>query len=135
MKKYKSILLIFAISLLAVACSQSKQFKPEQDMKKIVVLEPDMEVKVGQKVYYTANTHGSVGVEVKAWSENETIIKLIDTHFAYNDEKSAKMSGGDSGKRTYIFEALQTGKTTVIIEDAYRGEVKNTYNIAINVIE
>lgn len=113
--------------------SQNKKFKPKKGMERLSVLRGKAELKVGQKAYYQTTVHGSVGVAARVNVGNYRILKLVDTHFAYKNASKAKMSGGDKGTKTFIFEALKPGSTTVIVKDIFRSRVKNTYKITITV--
>ena len=120
-------------SLTHCTFSQNKKFKPKRGMERLSVLKGKAELKVGQKAYYQTTVHGSVGVAARVNVDNSTILKLVDTHFAYKNAQKAKMSGGDKGTKTFIFEALKSGSTTIIVKDVFRSRVKNTYKITINV--
>ena len=129
-------LLIFAFLLLGFAqCtpSQDKKFKPEGDMKKLSAQKDKEELKIGQKAYYQTSVHGSVGETVEVSVDNPSVLKLVDTHFAYDDARKAKTSGGDAGTKTFVFEALKPGSTTIVAKKLFRDEVKNTHKFTINV--
>jgi hypothetical protein len=135
MKLFNSLTLIFVIGLSGSAFAQSKAFKPEKGMKQIIPFYASIDVEVGQKLYYSASVHGSVGTQVEAWSGNDAVLKLNDTHFAYDDRKKAKMPGGDAATRTFIFEALKAGKCIVVIEENFRGKLQEKYEVEIIVRE
>ncbi len=128
-------LILITLLLGAVSCtySQNKKFKPEKDMIKLSALQGDIKLKVGQKAYYQASTHGSVGFTTKVSPGNTSLFKLINTHFVYKDASKAKMSGGDSGTKTFIFEALKPGNTVLMIENSFRGESKSTHKIKVTI--
>jgi len=129
-------LLTFVILMLGLTnCtySQNKKFKPAKNMVQLSPLQGEAKLKIGQKAYYQAVVHGSVGFTTKVSSANERIFKLKDTHFVYKNARKAKMSGGDKGTRTFVFEALKSGNTVLIIKDIFRSEVKATHKINITI--
>lgn len=129
------ILLIFLIAFTIPSIAQkNKKFKPEKDMVGISVIEGEYEMKVGDKFYYSGHTHGSVGEEFSL-SYDSDAFKQIDKHFCYDDPKKAEMSGGDGGTRTYTYQVLKKGEYTLVIKDLFRGDVKNTYEVKIKVVE
>jgi len=135
MKLFTFIILILSLGFSASIFAQSKPFQPQKEMKQIIPLYATMEVEVGQKLYYSANEHASVGTQSNAWSENDSIINLFDTYFAYDNQNNAQTKGGDAATQTYIFEALQTGKCTIIMEERFRDELKNKYSVEVIVKE
>ena len=138
---YKIILLVATITLLSCSTKNSNTIQTENTESevsskektiKLTPLQTKYTVAVGQKLEYTASVHGSVGSTTEVTTD-ESIITLIDTDFKYNNPSKSKMSGGDSGKRTYTFEATKPGVGYVTIVKSFRGEVENTYKLEITV--
>ncbi len=138
---YKIILLAACVALLSCSTknnntTQAKNSESAVSTKektiKLTPLQTKYTVAVGQKMEYTASVHGSVGATTKVTTD-ESIVKLIDTDFKYNNPSKSDMPGGDSGKRTYTFEALQPGIGSLTIVDSFQGEVQNTYELEITV--
>jgi hypothetical protein len=107
-----------------------KEYVPSKDMVSLNPIEKEFNVKRGQQCYYSGSVHGSVGNTVKVWSEGEGL-KLVNTHFNYDDPKKSNMSGGDGGTKYFVFDALKKGTYTVVVEESYRGEVQHTYRIKV----
>ncbi|HAS45579.1 MAG TPA: hypothetical protein DCS93_34160 [Microscillaceae bacterium] len=119
------------LGLMNCTYAQNKKFKPTKNMVELSALEGVAKLKVGQKAYYQATIHGSVGFMTSVSSASYRIFKLIDTHFAYKDARKARMSGGDKATKTFVFEALKTGNTVLTIKDIFRGKIKATYKINV----
>lgn len=147
MKNLKRITLLIALSLSGLTFAQSngagttsiekkevktKKFKPSKDMVNLFTLKGKITMKLGQKGYYSGHVHGSVGITKSAYTSDDGV-KLIDTHFSYDDDRKANMSGGDAGTKTFIFKAEKKGTYTLKIEDGYRGDVKSVTEIEITV--
>ncbi|MCH2223729.1 MAG: hypothetical protein MK066_03090 [Crocinitomicaceae bacterium] len=126
-------LLILIIGLSSSAFAQKKQFKPKKGMKQITPIEMSIDVEIGQKLYYSGDVHSSVGKGMSVRSKNDSVIQLKDTHFAYKNRKKSKLPGGDSGTKTFIFEAISVGKSIIVIEENFRGDLVNKYNVEITV--
>lgn len=102
MKLFNLCALVLGLSTSVFA--QSKQFKPEKGMKQIIPLYSTMEVEVGEKLYYSASVHASVGTQASSWSEYDSIIQFKRSHFAYDDIKRSEYSGGDAATKTFILK-------------------------------
>lgn len=112
--------------------SPTEKFKPEKDMIEINPLSTKKIIlKIGQKAYYQASEHGSVGIGVGVISKNSKVLNKTNTHFAYQRVQVRGMTGGDQATRTHIFEAKKVGKTKLIIRESFRGEITNKYVIKI----
>ena len=93
-------------------------------------------VTVGTTLKYTGNVHHSVGETVEVASQNDSIVAYVDTDFKYNKKYIGRRpSGGDAATRTFYFEAMAPGETTITIEEIFRGELENEYVITIVVVE
>lgn len=111
---------------------QTEKFEPTEDMVKIEPLKnKKIVLEVGQKIYYQADVHGSVGSWVNAISKNEEVIENIDSHFAYHRVQIEGETGGDRATKTYIFEAKKKGKATLRITHTFRGETRGERTIKI----
>jgi hypothetical protein len=113
---------------------RTEKFVPEKGMIQLIPLKNTQEVELGQKLFYGARVHGSVGNTAKVWSENSNVVKLIKTNFAYENDKNAEFSGGDAATKTFVFEAKELGKATIKIQELFRGELKNEYTITVTVV-
>ena len=45
------------------------------------------------------------------------------------------MSGGDAGTKTFVFEPIKLGQSTITIQETYRGEIKNEFKIIVYVVD
>lgn len=129
------IKIIFVTALIIYESTSFSQIKKTTDVVTISELQSKVEVKVGQTLKYIASEHGSVGIQSECYSTDETIIKLVEKTSEYKDKEKAEMDGGDASHETSIFEALKVGVTRIIINDYYRGELKNTSTIIVTVID
>ncbi|WP_435262951.1 hypothetical protein [Tenacibaculum sp. nBUS_03] len=76
---------------------------------------------------------------VEVWSEKNSILKLSDTHVAYDNpeynESEEGNLGGDEATKTFIFEALKPGTSFVMIKDSFQGKLVEKQKVKIEVIE
>ncbi|MFT6138478.1 MAG: hypothetical protein ACJAV5_002242 [Vicingaceae bacterium] len=112
----------------------SEVLDKDQGTVKLMPLKGKEVIKLGQKIMYTANVHGSVGKGVKVFAEDNGVLLLTDTKFVYNKEQVEGMSGGDAATNSFIFEGTKVGEATITIQGIFRGEVKNEYTIVVHVI-
>lgn len=91
--------------------------------------------KVGQKFSYNAPVHASVGIDSEVAIEDATIVKITDAKFEYQNKNQEKepLAGGDAATKTYTFEALKVGKTTIEIKKNFRGTIESTAKFEIEV--
>jgi hypothetical protein len=118
----KTTLSLLGIILL-ISCG-NKHFKPDANMIAIAFEDSVIHPEVGQKVFYQANIHGSVGINEVATSLDESVLKFVGEYKDYVKPKRANMPGGDYAIMTFVFEALQSGETSLIIRKIFRGELK-----------
>lgn len=112
--------------------SPTEKFKPEEAMIEInPLISKKITLKIGQKAYYQATEHGSVGIGVGVVSKNNNILEKADTHFAYHRVQVVGMTGGDRATRTHIFEAKKAGKTKIMIREGFRGETTKKHTVKI----
>lgn len=111
-----------------------KKFKPEKGMINVNSLQGNYTIKVGQKIYLSESVHGSVGETASVYASGYCL-KLVDTHFSYNNFKNSDMSGGDAGVKTFIYEAVKIGESEIEVKEMFRGDVRNTNTIKITVVE
>ena len=90
---------------------------------------------VGQLAEFAGSVHGSVGEEVEVWSTDESILKMVEKDFEYDNPQKSGMSGGDAGTKSYVFEAVKAGEVTVMVRKIYRGEEKDKTELKIVVTE
>lgn len=133
MKILPSILFVLLILMIASCSSSDKITTPSKNKNSTLItpIKGNVVIKVGQLVHYTGRVHGSVGQTLEVKSRDESILKLKETDFEYDNPSKHDMPGGDGGEKTYFFEALKVGKTNVLVEESFRGEKTNTYEIEI----
>ena len=112
----------------------TKKFKPSKDMISINPIRGNYTVKVGQQLYYSAHVHGSVGYSAEVYSVGDGL-HLSDNFTEYDQEQESGMSGGDSAREYFIFDALKVGTYEVIAQHYFRGDLENEYTITITVEE
>lgn len=133
---------VFLFSLTASVFSMTfaqetniKPFKPEKDM---VFLNPlatkSTTLKVGQKAYLQYKLHGSVGIGAEVRTSDETILQKENPHITYKNKQVKGTTGGDAATVTVVFVAKKAGKANVACREMYRGETKNEFEVAIEVI-
>ena len=86
---------------------------------------------VGQKAYLSLSEHGSVGIESKATSSDESIINFINSDFAYFKPLVSGETGGDGGQKTYVFKAKKAGLATIKTQKIFRGNLEEECSIKI----
>lgn len=121
------VLLGTVVSLQA----QTRKFKAKRGMVKLNPLRGNISLKPGQKVYYQAVIHASVGYTARVWSGDKAVLKLIDTHKAYKKRQLKGMKGGDKATKTFIFEAQEPGETVVYVKKMFRGKLQKEFMIAV----
>lgn len=129
LKQLQHFLLIIALCSVW-GCKTSKN-----NMVHLSELRGKASLTKGQQAYYDASVHGSVGYTASVSISNEKVLKLVKTTKTYKNPKQSHMSGGDAATRRYIFEAIASGLSTVIIKKAFRGELQNTHRIDVEVKE
>lgn len=130
--------LYLILLLISVAPTWVQAQFSEKELKKMTWIEPfraKKELKVNQKAFFEATTHGSVGIEVKVTLQNEQVLKLLGRRFFYNKKPFNGESGGDKGSTVWAFEAKKAGVATIRVTRLFRGEVKSTHDITIMVKE
>lgn len=112
-----------------------KKFKPGKNMIGIDPLRGNFTVKVGQQIYYSAGVHGSVGYTADASSSDSEALPFVESFIEYDDKRNARMSGGDSATKYFIFDVVKAGTYEVLVQHYFRGDLENEYTITINVEE
>lgn len=120
-------------------------------------------LEVGQKAKIGMSVYGSVGITAAVYAMDEDIVKFVETITKYKDEERQKAeekevteeyyvdeetgllvvsgvsddydSGSDEAVKTYIFEAVQAGETTIYVEKGFRGDITSKRAVKIKVIE
>ncbi|MDX2304489.1 MAG: hypothetical protein NW226_16905 [Microscillaceae bacterium] len=130
----KSIFL--SLFIICITCVVMAQENASSDMIKLSPLsKKSVSVQVGQKLYFEAKVHGSVGMSAQFSISNEKTIRLVSEDLEFKNPQQADMPGGDSAVRTYIFEAIQPGTSQIKIEQVFRGKVEDSYTFKIKVNE
>lgn len=122
-----TLLLFVTISLSA----QTERFKPEEDMLELTSITGKINLKVGQKAYYRAVEHESKGMGVGLDVEDIKVLKQVDTHIAYHYHNDFEATGKDKATKTYVFEAVQPGKTKIKVQKTFRGQVHDEDTIKL----
>jgi hypothetical protein len=131
------LFLLIAVSVFCLP-NASKAQSSDSSTQEFVTLFPfisEITVKVGQQLCYTASVHSSVGNEVTVASEYDSILQLQDRVFEYNNLENSRMSGGDAATENHIYAANSVGECDILIKEYFRGELKDSYMIRVNVIE
>lgn len=110
-----------------------KKFKRTKNMVSVNPLRGKATVKVGQQLVYSASVHGSVGYSASVGSSSGRYLPLVETHFEYDDEENAKLSGGDSATKYFVFEAKKAGTYEIHARHYFRGDLENDFTIVITV--
>ena len=131
MKIYKTKLSLLLIALTCLSCGETKEISNSNDMLQMTMLTEKIELSIGEKAYYAGTVHGSVGTQKECWSNDGAILKLTGKDFKYHKPLVEGETGGDRATETYTFEALAEGKTTVTIQDWFRGEMQSEHTIQI----
>lgn len=118
-----------------LSCNNAKDIGNKEKAIELTELKTNYDVKVGDKMTYSARIHVSVGYQAAVSVADADITSQNESTFAYTDKSRSKMSGGDGGIRTYTFEAKSVGSTIILIEKEYRGDITESYELTINVTE
>lgn len=92
-------------------------------------------VKPGERIFYEASVHGSVGSSCKYVIEDSTVVKFVEEKTAYLYSERSNMPGGDAAKETFYFEAVQPGNTRVTLQHMYRGNIETEKVINVIVVD
>ncbi|WP_027002545.1 hypothetical protein [Hugenholtzia roseola] len=125
------IFFLSAYSCTSYAQWNTKPFEPKADMVAIKPTDKEVKLKVGQKLYFSMIAHGSVGLGAEANSQDSTVLNRIEIHTAHHNPDEEGMTGNDKATITFVFEALKNGKTTLITQENFRGEVRNVRKIRV----
>jgi predicted secreted protein len=117
-----------------MSCAGSKKSSSTKEMKQIDLMESSIELELGSKATVSFDVHGSVGNSIDIVSEDESIVKIVSNEFVYDNPDKSKMPGGDAGKRTFVFEAVNVGKTALIFDQTETGEPQPEKRIAVKVV-
>ncbi|EAY31579.1 hypothetical protein [Microscilla marina] len=132
MKQINYLWLVLALCMLG-SCSTAKKNQAKKNMVKLSALQGEVSLKKGQKAYYEASVHGSVGYTVSVLVQNDAVLKFVESNYTYKNPEKSHMSGGDEGIKTYVFEAAKPGQAVLKIIEKFRGDVRNTHRIKIDV--
>lgn len=126
----KKIILLCLGFLCLVFTAQAQDFQPTKDM--VAAKDKTITLKVGQVAYAQYKINGSTGLYGEAKSEDETVLKTTDT-FPKDNNKSTddNMIKGSDTVKTVVFTALKKGKTTITIQEMFRGELKQTRKVQV----
>lgn len=129
-----------ALFTVIIACTKintlqkSESSKKDLDMIALNALTSQKyTLKVGQRAFFKTKVHGSVGLWAEHEIGDESILKLVSNESEFENKARAKMPGGDAAQMTFIFEALQAGKSEVIIKENFRGTLKDIASFRIEV--
>ena len=110
---------------------------PEESVTKINPLGINQLV-VGERFYISLFKHGSVGVNTKVKSGDDSIVSCVGQRFFYDKflvSGEKRETGGDAGRTIYIFEAKKPGVTTIKTERVFRDRLERKGAIKIVVID
>lgn len=152
----KKILLFLTIPVIAISCNEAEKEAPNIQSTKTKEVNKDststevthsaaepnrdyiiddtttvLDLDYGNLANYTTDLHPSIGEEVNIHIEDTTLFNITSTEFEYDSKERPIEPGGDSGQKTFHFEALNPGETSMTITKVYRGEVKQEQKISI----
>ncbi len=90
-------------------------------------------LKVGEEISFKTNVHGSVGMAAEHILADDGVLELKESKIIY-DNPNFKGAGGDGGMKKFTFKALTKGKTKVIIQKIFRGELEKEIILDMEVI-
>ncbi|WP_299459860.1 hypothetical protein [uncultured Microscilla sp.] len=129
--------LVFALCVLwscsTAQNSQAKKNQPKKNMVKLSALQGEVSLTKGQKAYYEASVHGSVGYTVSVLVQNDVVLKFVESNYTYKNPEKSHMSGGDEAIKTYVFEAAKPGHAILKVTEKFRGDVRNIHRIKVEV--
>jgi predicted secreted protein len=148
MKNY--LILIFLLSLLLSACSVTKNNsnsttiveKKEPDIKtktdtSIIQIkqlgQKDYKIKVGQKISYSYNEHGSVGISAEYDLSDASVLVFKDKIRVYKNPDKSEYPGGDEATVTLIFKAAEKGIVDLVVRSLFRGKTEDEFKFKITV--
>lgn len=134
MKQFNFILVLVFASLSSFAMAQTNKTSADKDTIGLIPFKGHETVILGQYVDYTGNVHGSVGIEAEVHYLNDGILKFIGSEVTYKNHESPMPAGGDSGYRSFLFQATEIGETTITIQEIFRGEIRKEFTIVITVV-
>lgn len=126
---------LILLSFLFVACHGNKQLNKNNKMEtvKLVPIQDEYVIKLGQKLSYSFTKHPSVGLNSSYAIERERIIELKETIEEPESENKENLKGADKSTITWVFAPRRAGRTKIIIKDYYRGDLKDTYEFVVQV--
>lgn len=125
MKVVTSSLIIVSIFIF-LSCTSSKI--------KGRALSPNKEsytLSVGEKIYYSSRVHPSTGKRTRVTAKDTSILKPLESKIKSDNPVNKQKRGGDSGKKTFVFEAIKSGQTSINIIESFQGETIKNYTIDI----
>lgn len=90
-------------------------------------------MKIGEKISFKTNVHGSVGMGAEHEISDEKIVKLEGSETIYNNP-NFDAPGGDAAMQKFTFTALSKGKTKVKIKKIFRGDLEKEIVFDVEVI-
>jgi hypothetical protein len=118
----------------------SEESEPQKKVKrrlKKVRLDEDSKhetVKVGQRLKYSTEVHGSVGISASAESSDNDALPLVRNYTRYdNPIRTRRMSGGDSAKEHFVFRAKKVGVYKIRIKNSFRGSATKDFTVLVTV--
>lgn len=129
----RTVFLLSFCFIIGLTYGQNKKFKRTKNMKAIQILAGEMEIKIGDKIYYSGNVHGSVGETFSI--STSAGLELVDEYFEYDNPKKADMPGGDAATNTFVYQPKRKGEHTVYITEKFRGEIQNKYEVKVKVVD
>ncbi len=121
LKKMKIYTLFIAFLLILQSCISTMTDnsinidKPENQI--------NYQVKEGKTISFKTSVHGSVGMDAEYEIKNKDILEFENSKIIY-DDPGFQGTGGDSGKKKFVFKGIKKGTTTIIIKKIYRGDLQ-----------
>lgn len=89
----------------------------------------------GRRMFYEYPLHLSVGVACRYVIEDDTIVKLAENKEVYKQPERLGMPGADAATGTFVFEAINPGRTVVMLQHLFRGGIEKEIRVNVVVAE
>jgi hypothetical protein len=105
------------------------------EILKFTPFDSSISLSLGQQCQYICQHHPSIGLTNDFNIEHNNILQLVDSQIVLvvpiSDNKPRP--GGDKGTKTYLFEAIDTGTTTLTINTYEKGNLTRSHAIELTI--